>query len=182
VKFKVMTRAKETKARYGLLKTGHFVVETPDFMPVATQGTVKTMTTADLEKMGVQIIVCNTYHLMQRPGTALIKGLGGLHKFMNWNRAILTDSGGFQAYSLGELRKVDDEGITFSSHIDGSKIMLTPEYAVETQYDLGTDIGMCLDIFTPYPSQFLEARMAVDRTVNWAKRSLQVKKNHHCSA
>ncbi len=159
------------------MKTRHFDVSTPSFMPVATQGTVKTLSPEELKKTNVEIIVCNTYHLMQRPGTTLIKKLGGLHKFMNWRRAILTDSGGFQAYSLSELRKVNEEGLTFSSHIDGSRITLTPEIAIEIQRDLGTDIAMCLDFFTPYPSEFIEARMAVERTVNWAKRSLKVKKN-----
>jgi len=177
IKFRVLKKDKNTKARCGLLKTKHFEVTTPNFMPVATQGTVKTLSPADLLKIGVEIIVCNTYHLMQRPGTGITKKLGGIHKFMNWERAILTDSGGFQAYSLGDLRKVNDEGLTFSSHIDGSKISLTPEQAIKIQYDLGTDIAMCLDFFTPYPSQFLDARIAVERTVSWAKRSLAVKKN-----
>lgn len=175
--FRVLKKDCRTKARLGLLKTRHFDVSTPSFMPVATQGTVKTLSPEELKKTNVEIIVCNTYHLMQRPGTTLIKKLGGLHKFMNWRRAILTDSGGFQAYSLSELRKVNEEGLTFSSHIDGSRITLTPEIAIEIQRDLGTDIAMCLDFFTPYPSEFIEARMAVERTVNWAKRSLKVKKN-----
>ncbi len=164
-------------ARVGLLKTKSFSVTTPNFMPVATQGTVKTLSPDDLKKIGVEIIVCNTYHLMQRPGTALIKKLGGLHKFIGWTGAILTDSGGFQAYSLSELRKVNDDALTFSSHIDGSRITLSPETAIEIQRDLGTDIAMCLDFFTPYPSEFIEARIAVERTVKWAKQSLNVKKN-----
>lgn len=180
--FKVLKKDCNTNARIGLLKTKHFEVSTPNFMPVATQGTVKTLSPADLKRIGVEIIVCNTYHLMQRPGAGLIKKMGGIHKFIGWERAILTDSGGFQAYSLDALRKVDDEGIRFSSHIDGSKIFLTPEYAVGVQYELAPDIGMCLDFFTAYPSQFLEARIAVERTVNWAKRSLAVKKNHLYSA
>lgn len=175
--FKVLKKDKNTYARLGLLKTKHFDVSTPNFMPVATQATVKTLSPIELKKLGVEIIVCNTYHLMQRPGTSLIKKMGGIHKFMNWNRAILTDSGGFQAYSLSELRMVNDDGITFSSHIDGSRITLRPQVAVEIQRDLDSDIGMCLDVFTPYPSEFIEARIAVERTVNWAKQSVIVKKN-----
>lgn len=176
--FKVLKRDQNTSARLGLLKTKHFEVATPNFMPVATQGTVKTLCPEELKKIGVEIIVCNTYHLMQRPGTDLIKKLGGIHKFMDWDRAILTDSGGFQAYSLSELRNVNDDGLTFSSHIDGSRITLTPETAIEIQKNLGADIAMCLDFFTPFPSELVEARIAVERTVNWARRSLKVKKNH----
>lgn len=175
--FKVIQKDPNTNSRLGLLKTRHFEVNTPNFMPVATQGSVKMISPEELKKIGVEIIVCNTYHLMQRPGTKLIKKLGGIHKFMNWERAILTDSGGFQAYSLSELREVNDNGLTFLSHIDGSRIHLTPEKAIEVQRDLGTDIAMCLDFFTPYPSEFIEARIAVERTVNWAERSLNVKKN-----
>lgn len=175
--FRILKKDQNTMARIGLLKTKSCEVTTPNFMPVATQGTVKTLSPDDLKKIGVEIIVCNTYHLMQRPGTALIKRLGGLHKFIGWTGAILTDSGGFQAYSLSELRKVNDSALTFSSHIDGSRITLSPEKAVEIQRDLGTDIAMCLDFFTPYPSEFIEARIAVERTVKWAKQSLNVKKN-----
>ncbi len=175
--FRVLKKDQNTMARVGLLKTKSFSVTTPNFMPVATQGTVKTLSPYDLKKIGVEIIVCNTYHLMQRPGTALIKKLGGLHKFIGWTGAILTDSGGFQAYSLSELRKVNDDALTFSSHIDGSRITLSPETAIGIQRDLGTDIAMCLDFFTPYPSEFIEARIAVERTVKWAKQSLKVKKN-----
>jgi len=176
----VLKRDRNTRARLGFLKTKNFTVSTPNFMPVATQGTVKTLSSKDLKELGVEIIVCNTYHLMQRPGTALIKKMGGIHKFMNWERTILTDSGGFQAYSLSELRQVNDDGLTFSSHIDGSRINLSPETAIEVQRDLGTDIAMCLDFFTPYPSEFIEARIAVERTIKWAKRSLNVKKNRAC--
>lgn len=175
--FKLLKKDRNTNARVGTLKTKHFEVSTPNFMPVATQGTVKTLSPEDLKKIGVEIIVCNTYHLMQRPGTSLIKKLGGLHKFMNWDRAILTDSGGFQAYSLSELRKVNDDALTFSSHIDGSLITLDPQTAIEIQRDLGADIAMCLDFFTPYPTEFIEARIAVERTIKWAERSLNVKKN-----
>lgn len=177
ISFKVIKKDPHTDARCGVLKTKHHEVKTPNFMPVATQGTVKTLSPADLEKIGVEIIVCNTYHLMLRPTSSVIKKLGGLHRFIGWDRAILTDSGGFQAYSLGELRKVDDEGLEFSSHLDGSKHLLNPEIAVAIQSELDPDIAMCLDFFTPYPSQILEARIAVERTVNWAQRSIAVKKN-----
>lgn len=178
-KFKVLKKDLHTDARCGILKTKHYEVMTPNFMPVATQGSVKTLSPADLKKIGVEIIVCNTYHLMLRPTSTLIKKLGGLHRFIGWERAILTDSGGFQAYSLGDLRKVTDEGLEFSSHLDGSKYFLSPEIAVNIQSELRPDIAMCLDFFTPYPSQFLEARIAVERTVNWAKRSIAVKKKSY---
>ncbi len=174
--FKILKKDPQTQARCGILKTKHGKISTPNFMPVATQGTVKTLAPVDLEKMGVTIIVCNTYHLMLRPTSSLIKKLGGLHRFIGWDRAILTDSGGFQAYSLNDLRKVDDKGIEFSSHLDGSKYFLSPEAAINIQADLNPDIAMCLDFFTSYPSQFLEARLAVERTVNWAKRSQAIKK------
>jgi queuine tRNA-ribosyltransferase len=114
---------------------------------------------------------------MLRPTSIVIKNRGGLHRFIGWDRAILTDSGGFQAYSMSDLRNVTDDGIEFSSHLDGSRHFLSPEIALQIQSELGADIAMCLDFFTPYPSQFLEARLAVERTVNWAKRSKEVKKN-----
>ena len=177
--FKILKRDRATHARCGLLKTNHYQVRTPNFMPVATQGTVKTLSPSDLKNIGVEIIVCNTYHLMLRPTAELIHTMGGLHDFMDWDRAVLTDSGGFQAYSLSQLRKVNDDGIEFSSHLDGSKYFLSPELAVEIQDKLSADVAMVLDFFTPYPSQFLDARIAVERTVNWAQRSLHVKKNHN---
>lgn len=169
-KFQVIKKDRATRARTGRISTGRRVVQTPNFMPVATQATVKTMSPEDLRQAGGQIIVCNTYHLMQRPGTAMIKKLGGLHQFMRWPGVILTDSGGFQAYSLGDLRTVTDDGITFASHIDGMRIILTPENAVTIQQELGTDIAMCLDFFTGYPSTFMDARMAMERTIQWAAR------------
>ena len=175
-RFTVTKKDSKTNARCGRLKTKHFVVQTPNFMPVATQATVKTQSPADLKKIGVQIIICNTYHLMLRPSSVVINKLGGLHRFMNWERAILTDSGGFQAYSLTDLRKITDEGIEFSSHLDGSRHFLSPEIAVAVQEELKPDIAMCLDFFSSYPTEFLEARIAVERTVKWAERSLEVKK------
>lgn len=171
-----------TAARTGVLKTDRYALCTPAFMPVATQATVKGLTPDDLKRIGVDIIVCNTYHLMLRPTAGLIQDRGGLHRFMGWDRAIVTDSGGFQAYSLSTLRTVNDDGIEFSSHIDGSRHFLDPERAVEIQHALGADIAMILDFFTPYPAQLMEARIAVERTVGWAKRSLAVKKNSRYSA
>lgn len=169
-KFHVIKKDRATRARTGRFSIGRRVVQTPNFMPVATQASVKTMSPQDLQQAGAQIIVCNTYHLMQRPGTALVQKVGGLHRFMHWPGVILTDSGGFQAYSLGDLRTVTDDGITFASHIDGTRITLTPENAVTIQQDLGTDIAMCLDFFTGYPSSFMDARMAMERTIQWAAR------------
>jgi queuine tRNA-ribosyltransferase len=174
--FTVSKKDKLTQARCGKLRTKYYDAMTPSFMPVATQATVKTLSPADLKKTGIEIIICNTYHLMLRPSSQVINKLGGLHRFMNWNRVILTDSGGFQAYSLTELRKITDEGIEFSSHLDGSRHFLSPEIAVTIQEELKPDIAMCLDCFSSYPTEFLEARIAVERTVDWAKRSLEVKK------
>jgi len=176
IKFDVLKKDSTTRARCGKIKTAYYEVATPNFMPVATQATVKTLSPIELKKAKVQIIVCNTYHLMLRPGPEVIRQAGGLHQFIGWHRAILTDSGGFQAYSLANLKKVSDDGIEFSSHLDGAKYFLSPERAIELQKELGSDIAMCLDFFTPYPSQLLEARLAVERTVNWAKRSKAVKK------
>ncbi len=169
-KFRVLKKDRATRARTGCLHVNRRIVQTPNFMPVATQASVKTMSPADLKTVGAQIIVCNTYHLMQRPGTTLINKMGGLHKFMSWPGAILTDSGGFQAYSLGDLRTVSEEGLSFASHLDGTRINLTPENAVAIQEELGTDIAMCLDFFTAYPSSFMDARMAMERTIRWAER------------
>ena len=182
IRFSVQDTDPVTHARTGVLTTERYSLNTPAFMPVATQATVKGLTPEDLKHCGVDIIVCNTYHLMLRPSAALIREMGGLHRFMGWDRAILTDSGGFQAYSLSALRTVTDEGIQFSSHLDGSKHFLDPERAVEVQDTLGADIAMILDFFTPYPAQLMEARIAVERTVGWAQRSMRVKKNSPYSA
>jgi queuine tRNA-ribosyltransferase len=158
-------------ARRGRLTTPHGTVETPFFMPVGTQATVKGLTQEALEELGAEIILANTYHLYLRPGHELVRKLGGLHKFMSWPRAILTDSGGFQVFSLSELRKITDEGVRFRSHLDGAEHLLTPEKAVEIQLALGSDIAMVLDecIETPAPRDKAEA--AVKRTSQWAKRA-----------
>jgi queuine tRNA-ribosyltransferase len=162
-----------TGARRGQLKTPHGVIETPVFMPVGTAATVKGLTQEALETLGAKIILANTYHLYLRPGHALIRKLGGLHKFMSWNSAILTDSGGYQVFSLAELRKITDEGVRFRSHLDGSEHLLTPEKAAEIQLALGSDIAMVLDecIETPAPRNIAEA--ALKRTTDWARRARQ---------
>jgi queuine tRNA-ribosyltransferase len=160
-----------TAARRGRLSTPHGTVETPFFMPVGTQATVKGLTQGALEELGAEILLANTYHLYLRPGHELVRKLGGLHKFMSWPRAILTDSGGFQVFSLSELRKITHEGVRFRSHLDGSEHLLTPEKAAEIQLALGSDIAMVLDecIETPAPREKAEA--AVKRTSEWARRA-----------
>jgi queuine tRNA-ribosyltransferase len=160
-----------TGARRGRLTTPHGVIETPVFMPVGTAATVKGLTQDALEELGAGIILANTYHLYLRPGHELIRKLGGLHAFMAWNRAILTDSGGYQVFSLSELRKISDQGVRFRSHLDGSEHLLTPEKAAEIQLALGSDIAMVLDecIETPAPRDVAEA--ALRRTTHWARRA-----------
>lgn len=165
------------QARLGRIATPHGEVNTPAFMPVGTQGTVKAMTPLELERAGAEMILSNTYHLFLRPGPALISRFGGLHRFMNWNGPILTDSGGFQVYSLSAIRKVRDEGVTFRSHLDGSSHFLSPEMAVEVQAALGSDIMMCLDECPPYPAERREVEKALARTVKWARRSKKCRIN-----
>jgi queuine tRNA-ribosyltransferase len=166
-----VTATNPTGARRGVLSTPHGAVQTPFFMPVGTQATVKGLRNEALEELGAEIILANTYHLYLRPGHEAVRKLGGLHKFMSWPHAILTDSGGFQVFSLSELRKVTDEGVRFRSHLDGSEHMLTPEKAAEIQLALGSDIAMVLDecIETPAPREKAEA--AVKRTTEWAGRA-----------
>ncbi|MGQ9678955.1 MAG: tRNA guanosine(34) transglycosylase Tgt [bacterium] len=158
------------RARLGKLTLPNGEVETPAFMPVGTQATVKTLTPAELQACGTQMIVCNTYHLYLRPGHKLIQQLGGISRFMGWNRSVLTDSGGYQVYSLAVLSRVDDDGVEFQSHIDGSRHFFTPELVVEIQEVLGSDIAMCLDECPPFPVNRQQAESAVRRTTNWAKR------------
>jgi queuine tRNA-ribosyltransferase len=160
-----------TGARLGRLTTPHGVIETPIFMPVGTAATVKGQTQQDLEALNAQIILANTYHLYLRPGHELIRDMGGLHKFMSWPRPILTDSGGFQVFSLSDLRKVTDEGVTFRSHIDGSEHFLTPEKALEIEIALGSDIVMLLDECIEAPADESRTKDAAARTLAWAKRS-----------
>jgi queuine tRNA-ribosyltransferase len=158
-------------ARLGRLTTPHGVIETPAFLPVGTAGTVKGLSQQALEELGVQILLANTYHLYLRPGHELIREMGGLHRFMSWRGAILTDSGGFQVFSLADLRKVTDDGVVFRSHLDGSEHFLTPEKAVEVQMALGSDIMMVLDECIEYPAGHERARAAAHRTLDWARRS-----------
>jgi queuine tRNA-ribosyltransferase len=160
-----------TGARLGRLTTPHGVIDTPVFMPVGTSATVKGQTQQDLEALGVQILLGNTYHLYLRPGHELIRGMGGLHQFMSWPRPILTDSGGFQVFSLSALRKVSDEGATFRSHLDGSEHFLSPEKSAEIQIALGSDIAMALDECIEAPASESRAREAARRTLDWARRS-----------
>ncbi len=176
LQFKVLQNDKNTAARLGMLKTAHGRVETPVFMPVGTQATVKTMTPEEVYGIGGRIILSNTYHLYLRPGEELIKRAGGLHRFMNWHGPILTDSGGFQVFSLGPLRHVGEDGVTFRSHIDGSKHFISPEKAMDIQMALGSDIAMAFDECSPYPCSKDEAEKAVQRTSRWAARC---KEFHH---
>ncbi|HUV77750.1 MAG TPA: tRNA guanosine(34) transglycosylase Tgt [Desulfobacterales bacterium] len=168
--FKVNSKSATTRARAGLLQTAHGEVKTPVFMPVGTLASVKSLTPEELLDCGVQIILGNTYHLYLRPGCEVIRGFNGLHRFMHWDGPILTDSGGFQIFSLAKLRKVTEEGALFQSHIDGSQHMLTPEKSVEVQLCLGSDIIMCLDECIKYPTGRDAANKALQLTTQWAKR------------
>ncbi len=172
--FKLIHKEKNTKARLGKLITAHGEIDTPCFMPVGTQGTVKTLSAQDLEYCGAQIILSNAYHLFLRPGIELIKKLGGLHKFMGWQKSILTDSGGYQIFSLALFRKISDEGVEFQSHIDGMKHFLTPEDVIRIQLSLGSDIIMPLDECVHYPCAKDYAGIAMNRTVDWGRRSKNV--------
>ena len=173
--FTVLKNDGKTGARMGRIRTGHGDVDTPVFMPVGTQGTVKALTPETIRGLGAGMILGNTYHLYLRPGHELIRGLGGLHSFMNWHGPILTDSGGFQVYSLGALRKVTADGVIFRSHIDGSRHFIGPELAVRIQEALGSDIMMCLDECTPYPASRSEAGKSLALTMRWAERSLEAR-------
>ncbi|MBF8268015.1 MAG: queuine tRNA-ribosyltransferase [Dehalococcoidia bacterium] len=169
-------QATDGQARVGLLRTPHGQVETPAFMPVATQGSVKALAPDDLMSLGAEILLCNTYHLMLRPGIEVIHGLGGLHSFMGWQGPILTDSGGFQTFSLGRLQRVSEEGVLFRSHIDGSSHLLSPEMSVEYQARLGVDIAMVLDECAPYGVEEAQVRHAMDVTHRWARRCQEVRR------
>jgi queuine tRNA-ribosyltransferase len=168
--FELIKKDPDTGARLGKMVTPHGPIDTPAFMPVGTQGTVKSLRPEDLEKCGAQIILGNTYHLYLRPGHETVRKLGGLHTFMNWPGPILTDSGGFQVYSLSALRKIGPDGVMFQSHIDGSRHFLTPHKAIEIQEALGSDIMMSLDECTPYPATLQQTRDSLALTVKWAKQ------------
>ena len=170
ITYEIIKQCPHTGARAGRIHTPHGSFDTPIFMPVGTQASVKTLAPEELKEMGAGIILSNNYHLFLRPGSKLVKEAGGLHKFMNWDRAILTDSGGFQVFSLGDLRKISEEGVTFRSHIDGSKKFLSPEIATQSQMDLGADIIMAFDECVPYPADFKYTRESMELTLRWAQR------------
>ncbi|MBI3553665.1 MAG: tRNA guanosine(34) transglycosylase Tgt [Elusimicrobia bacterium] len=172
VSFTVAASCSKTQARAGVLRTPHGDFETPAFMPVATQATVKAISSEDLDTLGVRGILANSYHLYLRPGTAVVKAAGGLHKFMGYDGMILTDSGGFQVLSLADLRTVSDEGVVFRSHIDGSEHKLTPETVVNVQAELGSDCWTTLDECPPYPATQAQADEALERTMAWTDRSV----------
>ena len=168
--YTITSTSSDTAARAGQYRTPHGTFHTPAFMPVGTQGTVKAMSPRDLCEVGAEIVLSNTYHLYLRPGHRVVADLGGLHSFMGWDRPILTDSGGFQIYSLGALRKLSEEGVKFVSHLDGSSHFFRPEDAVAIQEALGADIIMCLDECTTYPSSWDETRASMELTLSWARR------------
>jgi len=169
--FQIINEDSHSSARAGLLTTAHGQVETPAFMPVGTAGAVKGITPEQLKQTGASIILANTYHLMLRPGVETVEELGGLGKFMSWDGPILTDSGGYQVFSLSPLVKIDDDGVEFASHIDGAKVYLDAEKATEIQNRLGVDIIMCFDQCTAFGANEAEVKKAVERTIRWAKRS-----------
>lgn len=163
---------KQSGARLGLVHTPHGTIETPTFMPVGTQATVKTMSPEELKEMDAQIILSNTYHLFIRPGHEVVRAAGGLHKFMNWDRPILTDSGGFQVFSLSERRKITEEGVEFRNHLSGEKLFISPEKAMEIQNALGSDIMMAFDECPPYPADYEYVKQSTERTSRWAQRCI----------
>jgi queuine tRNA-ribosyltransferase len=171
--FRVLATDPSCGARVGLLETAHGVVETPAFMPVGTQGAIKAFDLRRAAEVGVQILLCNAYHLYLRPGVAVIEHFGGLHRFLGWDKPILTDSGGYQIFSLQQLRRLSDEGVEFRSHIDGSLHFFTPEQVIALQRSLGSDIMMVLDECPPYPAEPAALERAVRRTLQWAERSLR---------
>ena len=174
MKFDILKKDNKTKAKTGLLYTDHGIIETPIFMPVGTVGSVKAVHQKELEEdIKAQIILGNTYHLYLRPGTNILKQAGGLHKFINWNKPILTDSGGYQVFSLSEIRKITEEGVRFSSHIDGSKHLFTPENVVDTERIIGADIMMALDECPPYPAEYSYVKKSMELTHRWLERGVK---------
>lgn len=173
VTYEPIKTCKQSGARLGRVHTPHGVIETPAFMPVGTQATVKTMSPEELKTMDAHIILSNTYHLFIRPGHEIVKAAGGLHKFMNWDRPILTDSGGFQVFSLSNMRKITEEGVQFKSHLNGDKLFLSPEKAMEIQNALGSDIMMAFDECPPFPAEYEYVKKSLERTTRWAERCLQ---------
>lgn len=169
-RFETIKVCKQSGARIGKFYTPHGVIETPVFMPVGTQATVKSLSPVELEELNAQIILSNTYHLYLRPGADIVREAGGLHKFMNWNKPILTDSGGFQVFSLSKLRKITDDGVEFRSHLNGEKHYFTPEKSMEVQHALGSDIIMAFDECTTYGTDYKKSKQAMERTINWLDR------------
>lgn len=178
INFKIIKRSSKTRARITEFETAHSTIRTPVFMPVGTQATVKTLTPDELEEIGFKIILSNTYHLYLQPGTDVIQKAGGLHRFMNWKYAILTDSGGFQVLSLKDIRRIESDGVEFRSFIDGSKHYFTPEKVVDIQEKIGADIIIPLDICGTYPSEYSLTGKELDITLDWAERSIKTKKRN----
>ncbi len=182
VKYELIKTCAQTGARLGRLHTPHGVIDTPTFMPVGTQASVKGVSPEELKSLGAQIILSNTYHLFLRPGHELVKEAGGLHRFMNWDRPILTDSGGFQVFSLSEMRKITEEGVEFRSHLNGDKLSLTPESATQVQNALGSTIMMAFDECPPYPAEYEYVKQSTERTSRWAERCLKAHERPHDQA
>lgn len=176
VKYHLIKKSAESKARLGELHTRRGIIKTPAFMPVGTKATVKSLSPTEVESLGADIILSNTYHLYLRPGQEVIQGAGGLHKFMNWKKPILTDSGGFQVFSLSGIRKIREEGVEFSSHIDGSKHFISPEKSIEIQTDLDSDIMMAFDECPAYPNTYEYVKDSQELTTRWAKRCLDARR------
>ena len=177
ITYELLHKDKNSGARRGVIHTPHGDIQTPVFMPVGTQATVKSMTPEELKDIGAQIILSNTYHLYLRPGENIVKEAGGLHNFMNWDRPILTDCGGFQVFSLSELRTISEDGVEFRSHLDGSKHLFTPEKVMQIEEDLGADIIMSFDECCPYPSTYEYTKNSMERTTRWAVRCKKAHKN-----
>lgn len=173
IQYKLLKKEKHTGARLGELTTPHGTFETPMFMPVGTLATVKTLSPEELEEMGAGVILSNTYHLWLRPGEDIVEEAGGLHRFMNWDKGILTDSGGFQVFSLSDNRKIEEEGVHFRSHLDGSKLFLSPEKAIQIQNKLGADVIMSFDECPPFDESYDYVKKSIERTTRWAERGLK---------
>ena len=174
--FELLAKDSASRARRGRLTTTHGVIETPAFMPVGTQGSVKAMSPRELRELNAQIILGNTYHLFVRPGLEVIRHFGGLHRFMNWDGPILTDSGGYQIFSLAKLRKITEEGVAFQNHLDGTPTFISPEIAMEIQAALGSDIAMVLDECPPWPCEYDYAAKSLEMTLRWAEGARRFRK------